>query len=203
MAVTAVVLAAGLSSRFVDAGLHKLVALVDGTPLVRLSVRAALDARIGDVVVVTGAGAAAVEQALAGLDVRLVHEPAFAEGMAMSLRRGVGALASETEAVVIALGDQPFVRPEAYRRVVQTWRDTTASFVVPRYAGHLGRAHRVLLSAAVFDELLALRGDVGARQVIARDPGRVAVATLEWDSPMDVDTRADLARLADERRPRD
>ncbi len=203
MAVSAVVLAAGLSSRFVDAGQHKLVALLDGTPVVRLSVSAALDARIGDVVVVTGAGAPGVEQALTGLDVRLVHEPAFADGMATSLRRGIGAAAPGTEAVVVALGDQPFVRPEAYQRLVRAWRDTAASIVVPRYADHPGPSHPILLSAVVFDELLALRGDTGARQVIARDPGRVAIATLPWGAPMDVDTLADLARLRDERRPRD
>jgi molybdenum cofactor cytidylyltransferase len=202
MAVSAVVLAAGLSSRFGRPGGSKLIVPVDGTPLVRLSVCAALDARIGDVVVVTGAESARVEHALAGLDVRLVREPAFADGMATSLRRGIGAVAAGTEAVVVALGDQPFVRPEAYRRVVQTWRDTAAPIVVPRYADHPAPAHPVLLSAVVFDELLALRGDVGARQVIARDPARVAVAEMAWDAPMDVDTPGDLARLTEERRPR-
>jgi molybdenum cofactor cytidylyltransferase len=193
-AVSALVLAAGRSSRF-DAGAHKLLAPIDGRPLVRWSVDAAVAAGVGPVIVVTGAEASDVERALAGLDVRIVHEPAFGEGLATSLRRGVLALDAATDAVIVGLGDQPFVRPEAYQRVVATWTTTGAAIVVPCYATAGGPSHPVLFAAGVFEELRALHGDVGARAVIARAPDRVASAMMEWEAPADVDTREDLLRL--------
>lgn len=196
--VAIIVLAAGRSSRFGDAG-HKLLAPIDGTPLVRLSVAAAVEASVGSVVVVTGAEALHVAGALAGLDVRIVHEPAFAHGLATSLRRGLDAIVPSTDAVIVGLGDQPLVRPDAYRRVVATWMTTGSAIVVPRYGGDDGPSHPVLFAASVFEELRALRGDVGARDVIARDPGRVARAQIEGEAPGDVDTREDLRRLTTSR----
>ena len=200
-ALSAIVLAAGRSSRFGE-GAHKLLAAFDGTPLVRLSVTAAVEAGVGPVVVVTGGEAIHVSRALVGLDVRLVHEPAFADGLATSLRRGIDAVAPTTEAVVIALGDQPLVTPGAYRRVVATWRTTGSPIVVSQYSDNHGPSHPVLFAASLFDELRALDGDIGAREVIARDPHRVARAIMEWEAPGDVDTREDLIRLTASRRRR-
>ena len=193
--VGVLVLAAGRSSRFGTAGAHKLLAMVDGVPLVRLAVAAAHDADVGEVVVVTGAHGVPIEKALDGLPVRIVHEPDFANGIAVSLRCGVAALARNADAVIIGLGDQPDMRPEAYRRVTSRWQTSRSSIVVPRYADWNAPAHPTLFAADVFPELLALDGDVGARAVVTRDPARVAEAPLEWAAPRDVDTIEDLETL--------
>jgi len=99
----------------------------------------------------------------------------------------------------VALGDQPLVRPDAYRALVNVWTTTGLPIVVPRYAGATGPSHPVLFAAPVFDELFAIRGDTGAREVIARDSSRVGGALLAWPAPIDVDTRDDLARLTSDR----
>lgn len=187
-------LAGGRSSRFA-ASEHKLVAEINGTPIVRLAATAALESRVGPVVVVTGANASAVATALDGLDVECVHAPAYADGMSASLKRGVEAL-GPADAIVVTLGDQPGMKPEALRRVVTRWRETSAPIVVPQYSDARGPAHPVLFARSVVPELLTLDGDVGARSVIARDPGRVAVAALDWSAPPDVDTIEDLNRAA-------
>jgi molybdenum cofactor cytidylyltransferase len=106
-----IVLAAGQSTRFSDRGAHKLLARLGDATVVRHAVRAAMESGVGDVYVVTGAEAAGVAVALGGLDVRLVHEPAYADGMATSLRRGVSTLESSVDAVLIGLGDQPCASP--------------------------------------------------------------------------------------------
>jgi molybdenum cofactor cytidylyltransferase len=165
-----VVLAAGRSTRFTGPGPSKLLAQLDGSPLVRRAVSAALDADIGEVVVVTGASAHEVQDALVGLPVRVVYEPRFADGMAYSLRRGIEALGT-ADAVVVALGDQPGLSPDAYRRVAERWLESRAAIV-------------------------ALDGDVGARAVIARDASRVVEVAIEWPAPRDVDTIEDLEALA-------
>jgi molybdenum cofactor cytidylyltransferase len=196
--VGVVVLAAGRSTRFSDRGAHKLLARLGEAPVVRLSVLAAIDSAVGDVVVVTGAESSGVASALDHVPVRIVHEPAYAEGIAVSLQRGLEAFRGAVDAVMIALGDQPGVRPDAYRRVAARWRETGARIVVPRYHGIDTPAHPTLFDAAVFDELFALRGDVGARSVIVRDATRVASAMLEWPAPRDIDTPDDLALVAAE-----
>lgn len=188
-----VVLAAGQSTRF-SSGPSKLLATIDGIPLVRLAVTTAVEADVGDVAVVTGHRAREVAAALEGLRMRVVHEPAFADGMAVSLRRGVRTLFSH-DAIMVGLGDQPGLRAESYRRVAAAWRSTGASIVVPRYVGSKAPAHPPLFAAAVFDELLALEGDVGARAVIGLDPTRVVEVALDWAPPPDVDTLEDLESL--------
>lgn len=189
-----IVLAAGRSTRFARPSDSKLLATVRGVPVVRSAVAAAVESGVGEVVVITGHMAEDVVAALDGLPARLVHEPTFADGMAASLRCGVAA-SRGADAVLVGLGDQPGMRAEAYRRVAERWRTNGASIVVPRYARSSGPAHPPLFADVVFDEILALRGDTGARAIIARDPTRVVEEPLEWDAPADVDTVQDLEAL--------
>jgi len=196
--IAVMVLAAGQSSRFSDRGAHKLLARLGDATVVRHAVRAAIESGVGDVHVVTGAEATGVAAALDGLDTHLVHEPAYAGGMATSLRRGVSTLDSSVDAVLVALGDQPALRPQAYQRVAAAWRDSGAAIVVPRYAGSDAPSHPALFDATVFGELLALQGDIGARVVIAREPSRVKEVRLDWPAPRDIDTADDLALVAAE-----
>lgn len=191
-----VVLAAGRSTRFGGGTGSKLLASVRGTPLVRLAVASAIDADVGDVVIVTGHEAAEVRRALDAMPVHIVHEPRFADGMALSLACGVRALGT-AGAVMIGLGDQPGMRPDAYRRIAQRWRSTGARIVVPRYAGSTAPSHPTLFDASLFHELLLLRGDVGARSVIARHAADVVEERLAWTEPEDVDTLEDLSEVSE------
>ncbi len=184
-------LAAGRSTRFATAASSKLLASVRGASLVRLAVTAAVDADVGEVVVVTGDRSDDVASSLAGLRARVVREPRFADGMATSLRRGVLELTT-ADAIMVALGDMPGVVPEAYRRIAARWRATGAPIVVPRYANAQAQSHPTLFGSALFDDLLALRGDVGARSIIVRHASQVVEEALEWPAPRDVDTVDDL-----------
>jgi molybdenum cofactor cytidylyltransferase len=186
-----VVLAAGRSTRFAAGRASKLLALVGDIPIVRLAVNAATDAQVGEVVVITGDRSDDVTLALAGLPARVVREPQFGDGMATSLGRGVREL-STADAIIVTLGDVPGVRPETYRLIAARWRATGAAIVVPRYANATAPAPPTLFGSALFDELLALRGDVGARSVIARHASVVVEEPIAWPAPRDVDTLDDL-----------
>jgi len=186
-----VVLAAGRSTRFAEVRASKLLALVGDIPLVRLAVNAALDSQVGDVIVITGDRSDDVALSLAGLPIRVVREPRFGDGMAASLGRGVLELRT-ADAIMVTLGDVPGVLPETYRRVAGRWRSTRAAIVVPRYADATAPAPPTLFGSALFDELLALRGDVGARNVIARHASVVVEEPVAWPAPRDVDTLDDL-----------
>jgi molybdenum cofactor cytidylyltransferase len=185
--IAAIVLAAGASTRM---GRQKLLLpMPDGRALVRLAVEQVLAAGLDETVVVLGADAEAVSAALIGLPVRTVVNPRYAEGQSTSLRAGLDALPGGTEAVVIALGDQPVPDPGVIRRLVTAFRETGRPVAVPVYRD--GRGNPVLFAVALFDELRRVTGDRGGRGIITNDPDRVVEVAVDAPMPADVDTPAD------------
>lgn len=113
--------------------------------------------------------------------------------MSRSLQTGLDALDAATQAVIIALADQPTISRSVVDSLVREWQTARADIVAPLYHGE--RGHPVLFNASVFPELKLLTGDRGAREVIERDPRRVRLLAIDSDVPRDVDTREDLAAL--------
>jgi molybdenum cofactor cytidylyltransferase len=185
--IAVIVLAAGASTRM---GRQKLtLPLADGRPLVRAAVEQVLAADLDDVVVVLGREAEAVASALRGLPIRTVVNPRYAEGQSTSLRAGLDALAQDTEAAVVALGDQPLPDPRLLRQLVEAFRASGRPIVAPLYRD--GRGNPVLFASSVFDELRRVEGDRGGRPVVARDPARVAEVPVDAPMPADIDTPDD------------
>jgi len=188
--IAAVVLAAGSGSRF---GGAKQLAELDGIPLLEHALRAveAVPA-IERIVVVLGARA---DEIRAGVHFGLA-EPVvcadWAEGQAASLRCGIEAVAG-AEAAVLTLGDMPRVTPQ----VITRFADIAAehgSHARARavYDGMPG--HPVGLGSAYFEQIAALRGDVGARDVL-KAIGAIAIECSHLCSAADVDTPEALEEL--------
>ncbi|MDB5592640.1 nucleotidyltransferase family protein, partial [Enterovirga sp.] len=110
MSVAAIILAAGRGTRF--GGTPKMLAEYDGRSFVRRAADAALEGGAEPVIAVLGHEADRVRRALAGLDVILVPNPAYPEGLSTSLRAGFAALPDGTEAALVLLGDMPLVGPD-------------------------------------------------------------------------------------------
>jgi molybdenum cofactor cytidylyltransferase len=189
--IAAIILAAGSASRM---GQPKQLLDWGGRPLVRVVAEHALAAQLDRVLVVVGAAAEAVAVALAGLPAEIVENPAYVEGQSTSLRTGIAALGPEVDAALVLLGDQPFITPAIVERIVGAWRASGAAIVAPVYRGQ--RGNPVLFARAVFDELLAIQGDQGARAILAADPARVHLVPFDDDRPLaDIDTPEDYLRL--------
>ena len=179
---TAVVLAAGAGTRFAGTS-HKLDAILGGRPLIRHAVDAALEAAIGPVIVVT---AGHVTTPLPPTVTTVANE-SWADGQMSSLRVGIAsASARGAHAVVVGLGDQPFVRADAWRAVAAA----DAPIAVATYDGR--RGHPVRLHESVWD-LLPTGGDEGARSLMRLRPDLVVEVPCQG-SATDVDTLEDLRR---------
>lgn len=192
--VGGVVLAAGESRRF-DGG-NKLLASVDGTPMVRQSAATLLDARLDGVVAIVGHEAEAVRGALDGLGVSTRRNGAYAAGQSASVREGVGAARQRGwDAAVFALGDMPFVSPATVDALVEVHAAGGGSIVAPTYESE--RGNPVLFDAACFDALAEVSGDSGGRRLVAERPDSAFVPVDDPGVRRDVDRRADVARYTD------
>ena len=187
--IAAVVLAAGLARRM---GRPKLLLDLRGKPVVRWSVEALLP-HVGDLVVVTGAEDGAIREALGGLAIRFAVNPRPQDGQGTSIAVGVAALKPWTRAALVALGDQPRVPEVVLPKLIEAFGRGGKAIVVPVYRGMQGTP--VLFASEVFPELLALRGDTGARSVVQARPERVDAVALDLPMPLDVDTPEDYAKL--------
>ena len=191
--VAAVVLAAGGSVRM---GQLKQLLPVGGQPMVRRVVEAVHAAGLAQVVVVVGAQAGEVEQALAGVPVDVVTNEQWAEGMSTSLGAGLQALRPEIQGALIVLADQPALTPDLLNTLVARYRATGAPIVVPFYQGQ--RGNPVLFDRSLFPELLAVEGDQGGRALLVRHQEQME--RIEVDDPatvLDVDTRQDYEKAKD------
>ena len=194
--VAALILAAGLSSRFRAADPStetKLVALFKGEPLVRHVAQAALASRAAPVIVVTGHAAGAVQRALEGLPVVFVHNPDFATGLASSLKAGVRALPSHAQGALILLGDMPKASAPAIleRSIALFEGNPDCAAVAPTFRGAPGNP--VLVGRRLFAAIDGLKGDQGARRLFA------GAGVVEWEAgddsvAFDIDGPQDLRR---------
>jgi CTP:molybdopterin cytidylyltransferase MocA len=182
MTVAAVVLAAGGGSRFAG-DTHKLRALVRERPVVAWALEHALDAAFDETIVVTGA--VDLHDVLPA-GVTVLHNTRWADGQASSLQCAIAhADAAGHDAVVVGLGDQPFVPSEAWRLV----RDSGADLAVAVFDGQRTPPVRI---ARVLWPALPTSGDEGARVLIRSRPDLVVPVTCPG-SPVDIDTVEDLS----------
>jgi molybdenum cofactor cytidylyltransferase len=184
--IAAIVLAAGRSTRM--GGPNKLLAEIARRPLVRIAVEAALASRADPVIVVVGHQRGEIEKALAGLPVRLVDNPDFAQGLGTSLKAGIAAVPAEADGAIVCLGDMPRVDAGLMNRLIAAFDpDRTALVVVPTFEGK--RRNPVLWSRRFFPDLMAVEGDVGARHLIGRYGEAVVEVPIEGKAAfVDVDT---------------
>lgn len=184
MSTLAVVLAAGGGSRFEGDG-SKLLADLHGRPLVAWAIAHAVAAGLDDTLVVTGA--AGLGRALPA-GARTLANPNWAAGLATSLTVAVDdAARAGHDAIVVGLGDQPGIPPEAWRAVAAS-PSPLAIAVYGDRRGHPVRLHRRFWSE------LPTTGDEGARSILRLYPEVVGEVPCPG-APDDVDRLDDLRRL--------
>ncbi len=184
-----ILLAAGGSSRL---GQPKQLLLYEGQTLLRRMALTAAESQCGPVIVVLGKDADACAAELRDLPVRIAQNQEWAEGMASSLRAGLAVLSEvepEAEAVLIMVCDQPRVDGNLLRALVRQCQGKT-SIVASSYGDTLGVP--TVFARRHFPELMELRGDHGAKILLAQHADFVAAVPFP-EGAIDIDAPEDLA----------
>lgn len=190
--VVVLVLAAGSAGRF---GGPKQCVPVNGVPLVRRAALAGLSAG-ADVIVVTGAHAEVVTEALHGLPVETLHNADWARGMGTSIACGIRRVAKNpaAHAALICLPDQPLVGADQFQRLIDAYNETPGHIIASDYGPTLGAP--CIFPHTSFVELEALSGPEGARSLLAAHAANVRRVAMP-EASIDIDTQEEYRRLLD------
>jgi molybdenum cofactor cytidylyltransferase len=195
--VAAIILAAGEAKRFRSSSAEtKLVADLDGKPLVRHVADAALASRARPVLVVLGHAHEQVACALAGLDLDFIRNHDPGAGLSVSLKLAIAALPDTARGVVILLGDMPAISSNLIDRLVEAFDTAPVEplAVVPVRRGR--RGNPALLGRGLFAAVQTLQGDRGARDLIAAARENLLEMPVDDSAiEIDIDTMEDLRLL--------
>jgi molybdenum cofactor cytidylyltransferase len=188
--IAAIVLAAGLSSRM---GSNKLLADLNGRPLLRHAAEAAANSVADAVIVVVGNEAERMETVLKGLRANSVHNPHYAKGLSTSLKAGIAAVPEDFDGAIVLLGDMPGVSSALIDKLIAAF-DPNDGRAICVAARHGKRGNPVLWARRLFPEIMALEGDVGAKHLMAMNDELVCEVEADDDGPLtDIDTPQALA----------
>lgn len=188
-----IVLAAGKSVRM--RGKNKLLAEVQGTPMIRRVVQAALKSRVDEVIVVLGSEADKVRKVLTDLPCRLVVNGNYERGQSSSVKVGLGEISHMTRAVLVLPGDVAMIDSPSINIVVEKYDLGQDPIVIAAHKGASG--HPILFDKQLFPEIERIDEQTfGLKAVVKRHQGEVC--RVETGSPKvlkDVDTPEDLKEL--------
>jgi molybdenum cofactor cytidylyltransferase len=131
--------------------------------------------------------------------VKFIINPDFHYGMSTSVRKGIRAMDSRSQGVLIALGDQPFLKPRTINALIRAFSRIKGGIVLPVYHGKKG--HPVLFDRSFAGRLLQLEGDVGGRSVVEEHRERVVLMRTRSKAVLqDIDTWNDYRKACKKKR---
>jgi len=189
------ILAAGQARRM---GTQKLILDLFGKPILQHVVDLAKSIEFREVLVVIGSNEEAIRSKVDFVGCTVLSNPDHEEGMASSLRLGFKTLAQRVDAVVVMLGDQPFVRGSTVRTLIKSHEKTGALITIPSYKSQ--RGNPVILSSSLVKEVLSLSGDTGARVLFNKySSSTTYVAVEDKGVVLDIDTPSDFEEASNQR----
>lgn len=192
-----IILAAGNSSRF---GSTKQLLQFNNKTLLHHVIDEAIESGAEPIIVVTGANAEEISNAIKNENVEIVLNENWKQGMASGIVAGLKkaiTLNNDVENIIIAVCDQPFISSSLFKQLYQAKEDNTKNIVASAYADTIGTP--VLFTQKYFDVLLTLTGDEGAKKILKANDEDVAAVDFPQGA-VDIDTQKDYAVLLDKQK---
>ena len=188
----AILLAAGSSSRM---GKPKQLLSYKSKSLLEFTIDMAIDSVTDPIIVVIGANASLVQKVIEHKKIHIVENKNWTEGMASSIRCGIGMLTQispSAEGAILMVCDQPFVSSTLLNNLVSTHKSTGKPIVTSKYQNVIGPP--TLFHKTIFSELMNLTGDTGAKKIVEKHI--TDVETVQFDAGIiDIDTEEDYRAL--------
>ena len=166
--ISAILLAAGQSKRM--NGENKLTKEIQGTPLIKRSVKNILASSIDELIVVLGYQKEIIEKIIDKNEkVKFVFNKNFESGIASSIKIGLNHLSEKTEAFFICLGDMPMVNHNIYNQLIKS--KDNKEIIVPTYKGQQGNP--VLFNKSMKEKIIGITGDVGAKKILELNKDKI------------------------------
>jgi molybdenum cofactor cytidylyltransferase len=185
--ITIALLAAGASSRM---GRHKLLLPLAGKPIIAWPILAACESRAGEILVILGRDASAVQEELPPGRYRTLINTAFEQGQGTSVALAASSVSREVAGLMVLLADQPFMDTISINLILLAAEKYPDHIIMGEINGHSG--HPVYLPQRLFANLRTLSGDIGAREIIAKERSATLYEPLTNElAHLDVDTIED------------
>lgn len=191
MNVGIVILAAGASSRM---GVPKQLLHIDGKSLIKRITEMVMDAPCYPVVVVLGANRDMIRKELAGMPITIIDNPQWEKGMSGSIKMGLAGsymTFKELESIIFLTADMPLVSVDLIKKMISKAEEVSAKIndvpdiVACNYGGQMGIP--VLFRRKLFNDLLELSGDNGAKKIILANKERTVTVDFP-EGKIDLDT---------------
>jgi molybdenum cofactor cytidylyltransferase len=193
--ISAVLLGAGESKRM---GVDKLSLPWGRRTILEHCFETLLRSEVEELVVVLGIRNKEVKNLFQGRTVKVVINSHSKRGMSTSIRKGLQAIHPSSDGILIALGDQLFLKTGTINALIRAFGQGKGGIVVPSFQGKKG--HPVIFHRRYKRELLNLKGDVGGRSIIERHPEDVRVVPVKSIGVVkDVDTWQDYIKSSGRR----
>jgi molybdenum cofactor cytidylyltransferase len=183
--ISAILLAAGGSKRM---GKPKLLLKWGQSTIIEKSVDTLLASKIDELIVVIGDQARPILRRLGSRRLKTVINRQYRMGMSTSIQRGLGQVNSKSEAILIALADQPFIETDLINHLIDVYCQNPHGIVLPSYKGK--RGHPVILNRFRYQgEMGNLTGDVGCRPILNCHPEDILEVDVESEGAIaDIDS---------------
>ena len=176
-------------------GFPKLSLTIKGKSLLQHVIDSALKSKVDEVIVILGARAEKLQREIKPGTARIIVNTSYDKGQSTSLKAGLQSISPDSQAVLILLGDQPFITEATIDALIEKYQETGSPVVAPIYNGK--RGNPVLFDRSLIPELINTSGDKGGRTVVEKYTDRMA--TVEIDSAtigIDIDTWDDYQKMS-------
>lgn len=190
--IAIIILAAGSSSRM---GTSKQLLLVDHEPILRRTVKTAVESELERVVVVLGANAEEHRKALEDFNIDLTVNNNWQSGMGSSIKTGVKFIREnygDCTGVIVLVCDQPLLKADHIGKLIHQQKHSGKSIVASSYAGTIGVP--VLFKNEIFPELLAMNDSEGAKKIILKNKDKLIGVDFP-EGEIDLDTPEDFRKF--------